>query len=114
MSISQKQELRNRRKHRIRSKVTGTASRPRLSVYKSNVALYVQMIDDAEGKTLLSVSSVKDKKKNMDVAKKIGADLAELAKKKEITSCVFDRNGYKYHGVVKALADSAREGGLSF
>ena len=104
-----------RRKARIRSKISGTAERPRLCVYKSNTQNYATLIDDTEGKTLASASDMKEKTKgNADSAKKIGLKLAEEAKKKKIKTCVFDRNAYKYHGRVKALADGAREGGLKF
>jgi large subunit ribosomal protein L18 len=104
-----------RRKARIRAKISGTATRPRLSVYKSNTHNYAALIDDTQGKTLVSVSDMKEKAKgNTEAAKKIGLKLAEEAKKQKIETCVFDRNAYKYHGRVKALADGAREGGLKF
>lgn len=97
---------RNTRKKRIRAKVAGTKERPRLSVFRSNTAIYAQLIDDVNGKTL---ASSKDKD-----AKKVGTQIAELAGKAKITTVVFDRGGYQYHGKVKLLADSAREGGLKF
>jgi len=100
----------------IRNKVAGTAERPRLSVYKSNRAIYAQLIDDASGKTLSAASSVESGKKNatVDLSKETGKKLAEKAKSAGIESVVFDRNGYPYHGQVKALAEGAREGGLKF
>lgn len=104
------------RKKRIRSKISGTKTKPRLCVYRSNMHNYAMLINDTEGKTLVSVSDIKEEKKagNMESAKKIGTHIAEEAKKKNIETCVFDRNGYKYHGVTKAIAEGAREGGLKF
>lgn len=105
------------RRKRIRAKVKGTAQRPRLVVYRSLDHHYAQLIDDEKGLTIASVSDIKDKKakeKRVDRAKQIGLKLAELAKEKKIATCVFDRNGYKYHGRVKAIAEGAREGGLTF
>lgn len=109
-----KQDQRTRRKLRIRAKVAGTALRPRLSVYRSNTAVYAQLIDDVAGITIASASSLKEKKANTDVAKKVGAEIATAAKAAKVDACVFDRNGYQYHGVIKAIADGAREGGLQF
>ena len=102
-------------KKRIRSRIHGTALRPRLSVYRSLVQISAQLIDDESGKTLLIASS-KEAKAPFTVAgaKKVGVLLAKKAKKIKITSVIFDRNAYKYHGRVKALADAAREGGLAF
>ena len=114
MSVSQKTQSRVRRKNRVRAKITGTVQRPRLSVYKSNTAIYAQLIDDVSGVTIAAASSLKEKKANIETAKKVGADLAAAAKKAKVETCVFDRNGYKYHGAVKELADAAREGGLQF
>ena len=112
---SVKEISRKRRHQKISKKVRGTADRPRLVVFKSNSSTYVQLINDDAHKTLASVSDVKDKKSsNIESAKKIGADVAKKAKELKIENCVFDRNGYKYHGAVKALADAAREGGLKF
>lgn len=104
---------------RVRSKIFGTAKRPRLSVYKSNKFIYGQLIDDDKGKTLLSVSDkelkLKDAKTTKsDKAKLAGQKLAEKAKVKKITQVVFDRGSYRYHGRVKSFADGAREGGLKF
>jgi len=113
-----KQERRQRIKYSIRAKVSGTAERPRLSVFRSNKAIYAQLIDDIAGNTIASASSVELKSEvdgnTIDTAKKVGQRLAEKAVAKNINAVVFDRNGYLYHGKVKALADAAREGGLKF
>jgi large subunit ribosomal protein L18 len=101
---------RNKRKLRIRKSVFGNASRPRLSVYKSNKYIYAQLIDDIKGKTLVSSKGLKDIKN----ASSVGEDLAAKAKAKKIKKVVFDRNGYIYHGRVKSLAEGARKGGLQF
>ncbi|MBM3231042.1 50S ribosomal protein L18 [Candidatus Peregrinibacteria bacterium] len=104
-----------RRKKKIRSKVNGSSDRPRLSVFRSNLQITAQIIDDSAGKTLVFASTKELKSKpTMDGAKKLGVALAKKAKEKKIDSVVFDRNAYKYHGRVKALADAAREGGLQF
>lgn len=106
---------RKRRQNRIRAKVAGTPERPRLSIYKSNVAMYAQIIDDTEGKTLVSASSVKSKKGNKtEAARLVGMEIAKLAKAKGITKVVFDRGGFIFTGRVRAIADAAREGGLEF
>lgn len=113
---------RTRRRKIIRTNLSGTAERPRLSVYRSINHMYAQVIDDTAGKTLVSLSTaasdLKDKAKkdcgNVKGAVVLGAALAESCKKKGITKVVFDRSGYLYHGRVKALADSARKGGLQF
>ena len=100
---------------RISAKVSGTTERPRLVAFRSLNKNYLQLIDDTTGKVLLSASDMKIKEgKKADRAKKVGAELAKKAAEKGITTCVFDRNGYKYHGRVKAMADGAREGGLKF
>jgi large subunit ribosomal protein L18 len=112
-----KRVARFKKKMRIRKDVTGTTERPRLSVFKSVGHLYAQLIDDTAGRTLVSCSSMeKDLKgaKNKEAAKKIGATLAKRAIEKNISNVVFDRNGYRYHGKVKELAESAREAGLKF
>jgi large subunit ribosomal protein L18 len=105
-------------KRRIRKKITGTSMVPRLSVFRSNKQIYAQVIDDSTGKTLASASSYKnkaaDKKTKVEQAAIVGKELAEKATKAGIEAVVFDRNGYLYHGRVKSLADSAREGGLKF
>ncbi|MBI4127177.1 50S ribosomal protein L18 [Candidatus Peregrinibacteria bacterium] len=107
--------LRKKRHVRIKAKMSGTAARPRLVVFRSLNATYCQLVDDANGKTLLAGSDIKMKKgAKTERAKKVGADLAEKAAAAGIKSCVFDRNGYKYHGRIKALAEGAREGGLKF
>lgn len=106
---------RRRRQLRIRSKVIGTAERPRLSIYKSNVAMYAQLIDDSKGVTIASASSVKSKKGNKtEAAKNVGIEIAKLAKAKGVTKVVFDRGGFIFTGRVKAIAEAAREGGLEF
>ena len=105
---------------RIRRKVQGTPERPRLNVYRSLNHIYVQVVDDQAGKTLVSASTNKGKKAgkasggNLAAAKAVGKQIAELAKAKGVTKVVFDRGGYIYHGRVKALADAAREAGLQF
>lgn len=105
-------QLRASRKRRIRAKVSGTPARPRLTVSLSLRRVSVQLIDDTAGKTL--AAAVSDKSKNMDAAKKVGAEIGKIAKELKVTTVVFDRNGRKYHGRIKALADAAREAGLSF
>lgn len=109
-------------KIKIRKKISGTADRPRLAVYKSLKQIYTQLIDDSNGVTLLSASSlskeilndVKDAKSKIDKSKVVGKLLAEKAKDKGIETVVFDRSGYRYHGRVQAVAEGAREGGLKF
>ncbi len=107
-----------RRHKRVRRKVSGTAECPRLCVFRSNSNLYVQVIDDTKAVTLTQASTldkeVKTKKANKEAAKEVGALIAKRALEKNITTVVFDRGGYIYHGVVKELAESAREGGLKF
>mgnify|MGYP000917376761 FL=1 len=105
---------------RIRKKINGTAEAPRLAVYRSNKQIYVQVVDDLKGETILSASS-KEKDiaaqtgiKKIEQAKLVGKLLASKCKEKGIEKVVFDRSGYKYHGRVKSLADAAREGGLKF
>ena len=109
---------RTRRHKRVRTKVSGTAERPRLCVFRSNSNLYVQVIDDVAGNTLVSASTldkeVKTKHANKEAAKEVGTLIAKKALEKNITEVVFDRGGYIYHGVVKELAEAAREGGLKF
>ena len=115
-----KLERRTRIKMRIRKKINGTAEAPRLAVYRSNKQIYVQVVDDLKGETILSASS-KEKDiaaqtgiKKIEQAKLVGKLLAFKCKEKGIEKVVFDRSGYKYHGRVKSLADAAREGGLKF
>lgn len=119
MALS-KTDRRTRIRRRIRKKLEGTADRPRLAVFRSNTQVYVQLIDDTAGKTLVSASSREksvsgnDKIKKTEQAAKVGKLIAEKCKEKGIENVVFDRGGYKYHGRVKSLADAAREGGLKF
>jgi large subunit ribosomal protein L18 len=105
-------------KRRIRKKISGTSSVPRLSVFRSNKQIYAQVIDDTTGNVLVSASSygnkVADKKNKTEQAAVVGKEVAEKAVQAGIQQVVFDRNGYLYHGRVKSLADSAREGGLNF
>ena len=114
----QRVEARGRIRERIRGKVAGTSARPRLAVFKSLKHIYVQVIDDASGRTLVSASTRdKDagtKGSNAAAAKAVGALIAKKAKDKGIKQVVFDRGGYLYHGNIKALADAARENGLEF
>ena len=107
-----------RRHIRVRTKISGTAERPRLCVYRSNKNLFVQVIDDVNGVTLAQASTldkeVKTKHSNKEAAKEVGALVAKRALEKNIKSVVYDRGGYVYHGVVKELAEAAREAGLEF
>jgi large subunit ribosomal protein L18 len=112
---------RQKTKARIRGRVSGTPERPRLTIYKSLKRIYVQAIDDTKGLTVASASSLEKELRdtvkngaNIDAAKAVGARIAARLKEQGITAVVFDRNGYVYHGRVKALADSAREAGLQF
>lgn len=109
---------RNRRHLRVRRKISGTTERPRLCVYRSNNNLFVQIIDDVNGNTLVSASTldkeVKVKHSNKEAAKEVGTLIAKRAMDKKITTVVFDRSGYVYHGVIKELAEAAREAGLVF
>jgi len=117
----QKKQRRDRIRRRIRATVRGTGDRPRLGVYKSNKHIYAQLIDDLVGKTLVAASSqseeiaddVADKTKQ-EAAEVVGKHLAKLADEKGIKKAVFDRSGYKYHGVIEALAEGARKSGLDF
>jgi large subunit ribosomal protein L18 len=110
-----KQDRRNKIKARIRGKVSGTAVRPRMTVFRSNKQIYVQVVNDAEGKTLVSASSKGiEEGTKIEIAAKVGKAIAEKAIAAGVTEVVFDRNGYLFHGRVKSLADAAREGGLKF
>ena len=113
-----KEGRRKRIHYRIRKKIQGTAERPRISVYRSNRAIYCQLIDDVAGKTLAAASSmdktVSTSGNKTDISKEVGKLIAERGKAAGIEVVVFDRSGYLYHGRVKALADGAREGGLKF
>lgn len=115
---SKKVQNRERIKRRVRAKVSGTGARPRLSVFRSNAHIYAQLIDDTQGRTLASASSLEgveaDGKTPVEVGRLVGQRLAEKAKEAGVEVAVFDRNGYRYHGRVKALAEGAREGGLKF
>ncbi len=109
--------LRKIRHERVRAKISGTSLVPRLNVYRSNTNIYAQIIDDETSTTLVSASSLSlklDNGSNVEAASKVGAEVAKLATKANITKVVFDRGGYLYHGRVKALAEAARENGLEF
>ncbi len=115
--LRKRNEIRRRVHSRIRRRMVGTAERPRLNVYRSLNHIYAQVIDDAQGVTLVSASTVASKAKtggNVAAAKEIGKLIAERAKEKGVSKVVFDRGGYLYHGRIKALADAAREAGLEF
>jgi large subunit ribosomal protein L18 len=122
MNKNIKKQKRDRRHVKIRTRVSGTASLPRLAVFRSNKFMYAQLIDDENAKTLVSASSLEGKKagkakkgaKKVDAATAVGKAIAEKALAMKITSVVFDRGGFGYKGRVKALADGAREGGLKF
>lgn len=112
-------KLELRRRHiRVRRKVSGTAERPRLCIYRSNKNLFAQIIDDVAGNTLVSASTldkdIKTKLANKEAAKEVGAAIAKKATGKGIENVVFDRSGYQYHGVIKEFAEAAREAGLKF
>lgn len=114
----EKVRKRLKRKLRIRGRVSGTAERPRLSIFRSNRHVYAQAIDDGAGHTIVSVSDLekefREVSPTVDGVKKLGAAMASRLREKNITRVVFDRNGFKYHGVVKSFADSVREGGIEF
>jgi len=120
MAIKRADIGRRRRQERVRKKVLGTDARPRVCVFRSNKHIYAQVISDNQGKTLASVSTLSEalaeaaKTKGVETAKQVGLALAKACKEKNITKVVFDRNGFLYHGRVKAVADGAREGGLEF
>jgi large subunit ribosomal protein L18 len=115
ITLTKRNEIRQRIHTRIRRKLSGTAERPRLSVYRSLDHIYAQVIDDVNGVTLASASTIKMKTSgNVAAAKEIGKAVAEAAQAKGIKQVVFDRGGFLYHGRVKALADAAREAGLEF
>lgn len=115
-----KNQARQQRKVRIRKKVNGSAERPRLVVFRSNTHIYAQIVNDQDGATVASASTLSLSRKepglhcNISGAAEVGKEIARQAKEKNIAKVVFDRNGYIYHGRVKALADAAREGGLEF
>ena len=108
---------RSRRKTGIRKRIFGTPERPRLSVYRSSKHMYAQIIDDLAGHTLVAASTVQtkpEKTTTVDAAQQVGVELARMAKQAGIEQVAFDRNGFRYHGRIRALADAAREGGLQF
>jgi large subunit ribosomal protein L18 len=116
--IQEKQNKRRRRKLHVRKHISGTNERPRLSVYRSSKHMYIQAIDDVNSATIASASTMEkdhqDLKNNVENAKKIGIILGERLKAKNIEKAVFDRNGYPYRGIVKGIAEGAREAGLKF
>ena len=117
MTVVTKPQARLKRRRRVRAKVTGTADRPRLSVFRSNRGVSAQLIDDVAGVTVVGVNWTEPDLKGlarMEQAKRVGELVAQRAKDAGVETCVFDRAGYQYHGRVKALADGAREGGLEF
>jgi large subunit ribosomal protein L18 len=124
MRIKTKEDRRDRIKHRIRKRVSGTSARPRLTVFRSVSHIYVQVVDDESGRTIASASSVEPAVKgqlpkaarggNIEGAKAIGQTIAARLKDQGVTRVVFDRNGFLYHGRIKAVADAAREAGLEF
>jgi large subunit ribosomal protein L18 len=117
MAVKTQEQRRLRRRRRVRAKIRGTESRPRLAVYRSNRGIYAQLIDDDRGHTLAQASWTEDDLRKLDSserAKRAGALLAERAKKAGVETCVFDRGGYRFHGQVAALAEGAREAGLRF
>lgn len=114
-----KNAVRKKRHARVRAKLSGSAARPRLNVFRSSKHIYAQLIDDANGVTLASASSVEkdfglESTSNVEAAKKVGELIAKRAVEKGVSSIVFDRGGYLYHGRIQALADAARENGLEF
>jgi len=120
-SLAQKQVARLKRQTRVRKKITGSPARPRLNVFKSARHIYAQLIDDTTGVTLVAASTVMEGDAeglaytgNIEAATKVGAAIAKKALEADITTVVFDRNGFLYHGRIKALAEAARENGLSF
>jgi len=117
MTVITKPQRRLRRRRRVRARISGTAERPRLSVYRSNRGIFAQLIDDRQGHTLAAVNWTEAELRKLtaaDQAKRAGVMLAERAKAAGVETCVFDRGGYQYHGRVQALAEGAREGGLAF
>jgi large subunit ribosomal protein L18 len=117
MTVVTKRQARLRRRRRVRARIVGTAERPRLSVYRSNRGIFAQLVDDGQGHTLAAVNWIEPELRKLSAgeqAKRAGELLAERGKAAGVETCVFDRGGYQYHGRVKALAEGAREGGLSF
>ena len=117
---SEKLQIRSKRRSRIRGRLDGVAERPRLCVFRSNTGIYVQVVDDAKGVTLVAASSLDEEvgtsrgKKNLEAAKAVGGLAAKRVLAKNIDQVVFDRSGYLYHGRIRAVADAAREAGLKF
>lgn len=103
--------MRQKRRERIRAKGKGSSKQPRLSVFRSHTGFTAQVIDDDAGKTIVGIRVTG---KNQEIAKKLGAEIAKLCKEKGISRVIFDRGGFRYHGTIQALADGAREGGLTF
>ncbi len=117
MTVVTKAQQRLRRRRRVRARVSGTAERPRLSVFRSNRGIFAQLIDDTKGHTVAAVNWIEPDLRKLSAteqAKKAGELLAERAKAAGVETCVFDRGGYQYHGRVRAVAEGAREGGLAF
>jgi large subunit ribosomal protein L18 len=117
MAVLTKPQRRLRRRRRVRAKIRGTAERPRLSVFRSNRGVFAQLVDDDAARTIAGVAWTEPELRSlsrMEQAKRAGEVLAQRAKGAGVETCVFDRGGYRYHGRVKALAEGAREGGLSF
>ncbi|HOE88751.1 MAG: 50S ribosomal protein L18 [Spirochaetes bacterium ADurb.Bin315] len=115
--IDKQRKLQQRKRH-IRKRISGTGTKPRMSVYRSNTHMYVQVIDDVAGVTLVAASTVepelKDLKNNVNDALKLGEAIGKRMLEKKIDTCVFDRNGHLYHGIVKSIADGARKAGIKF
>ena len=117
MTVLTKRQRRLRRRRRVRARIVGSSERPRLSVYRSNRGVFAQLIDDGSGRTVAAVNWIEPELRKLSAsaqAKRAGELLAERGKAAGVEACVFDRGGYQYHGRVKALAEGAREGGLSF
>lgn len=114
ISKPDKNKLRQKRHTRVRGKISGTAERPRLNVFRSNTNIYAQVIDDVAGVTLASASSLKETGTKTEQAQKVGEAIAKAAKAAKVEEVIFDRGGYLYHGRVQALAEAAREAGLKF
>jgi len=116
--IEDKNKRRRRRKGHIRKQISGTLERPRMSVYRSNKKMYIQVFDDVAGNTIVSASTLENEnrglKNNVEDAAKLGEIIGSRLKEKKISRVVFDRNGYLYHGIVKAIADGARKAGIDF
>ncbi len=117
MTVATRPAKRLKRRRRVRAKITGNAERPRISVFRSNRGIFAQLVDDASGRTIAAVNWTEEDLRSlarMEQAKRAGELLAERAKAAGVESAVFDRGGYRYHGRVRALAEGAREGGLTF